>query len=94
MKLCSSDSHHVTVLLKLHYKSIDLHYISIDWFPYQTSPQHKVFPKTHYKDPGNHNGNKSDAGNIIFTQSTRTVTWVPGLNGLFKSSEGFFLFHF
>ena len=26
-------------------KPIDLHYKSIDWFPYKTSPQCKVFPK-------------------------------------------------
>ena len=27
--------------------SIDLHYKSIHWFPYETSPQCKVFPKRH-----------------------------------------------
>ena len=39
--------------------SIDLHYKSIGWFPYETSPQCKVFLKRHYINLGNHDSNSS-----------------------------------
>ena len=45
-------------------------------------------------DPGRHNSNTSDASNIFFAQSKRTIIWVPSLNGLYESSQEFFVFYF
>ena len=54
----------------------------------------KCFPKKHWIDLGSHHSNKPNVGNILFAQSTRAFMWVPIISCLFKSSQGFFLFHF